>query len=291
MQRPSHRRLLWGIRLNAPRVGASVAIVAVLALSLACEGVRQGRIPSVGTSPIESLQASGTSGPTPTPLPLSPQQIDCINKFWGSVEEFRRYNPSVQHAILQGLQVDCVDKELGIVPPPPPTVQVSGPNARALTAPSAAIPTKIAGAGGILLKPGNPPPKIAAFPVIRVVNEWSEGGPTAFTDVWAGYADVRDQQTGTHDFSQGLLVVSATGKPDEAYPTPSKSGPIRIVDAVGETLELQAQDGTLFYFDVASRQFVSSLPAATATATPGQGRGNRGGTAAGASTPIGTPAP
>jgi hypothetical protein len=43
---------------------------------------------------------------------------------------------------------------------------------------------------------------------------------------------------------------------------------VHIVDAVGETLKLQAKDGTIFYFDVAARQYVAGFPAATPTPGP-----------------------
>jgi hypothetical protein len=41
-----------------------------------------------------------------------------------------------------------------------------------------------------------------------------------------------------------------------SYNTPTKHGAVRIVDAASEVLELEAEDGTTFYFDVASRSFV-----------------------------------
>lgn len=49
--------------------------------------------------------------------------------------------------------------------------------------------------------------------------------------------------------------------------TPVQVGAVRIVDAVGERLILQAKDGTTFYFDVPARRFVSSLTEAVPSAT------------------------
>ena len=93
--------------------------------------------------------------------------------------------------------------------------------------------------------------------------------------VWAGNENVLDLRTGAVDQSQGAVIVLRDAPGQSIFPTPGKDGPVTVVDAVCETLKLQAQDGTLFYFDVASRKFVSSLPA-TAT-PPSLGRGSRGG--------------
>ncbi len=49
------------------------------------------------------------------------------------------------------------------------------------------------------------------------------------------------------------------------YETPSKVGSVKIVAAQGQRLVLKADDGTTFYFDLPTRQFVPSL---TATVTP-----------------------
>ena len=64
--------------------------------------------------------------------------------------------------------------------------------------------------------------------------------------------------------SQGLLMVMAKSldglqilERAQFYPTPSKAGPVTITDAVGERLTLEAADGTQFYFDVATRQWVN----------------------------------
>ena len=42
------------------------------------------------------------------------------------------------------------------------------------------------------------------------------------------------------------------------YLTPTKSGAVRVVAANGERLTLKSSNGNTFYFDVPSRQFVSS---------------------------------
>lgn len=52
------------------------------------------------------------------------------------------------------------------------------------------------------------------------------------------------------------------------FPIPVKSGRIKVVDARGQRLVMQAENGMVFYFDVPTRQFVTSLDSPTPIATP-----------------------
>ena len=74
------------------------------------------------------------------------------------------------------------------------------------------------------------------------------------------------------DPSQGAVMVTpvAAGQRGGRYLTPTKHGAVRVVDAVGEVLELEAEDGTTFYFDVPSRKFLDAggTPIASAVETP-----------------------
>jgi hypothetical protein len=54
----------------------------------------------------------------------------------------------------------------------------------------------------------------------------------------------------------------------EQYRTPTQSGAVRIVDAVGETLILQSTGGDIYYFDLPSRRFVAAIPVGTSTPLP-----------------------
>src|SRR5581483_5408871 len=106
---------------------------------------------------------------------------------------------------------------------------------------------------------------------------WNDQGNAAVV-----YAGVRREGQGLEDYSQGVVMVQDY----QDYPcrgdhqgilvrstdylTPSRHGEIKIVDAVSETLKLQAEDGTLFYFDVASRQYVTGFPANGATPAASQ---------------------
>jgi hypothetical protein len=87
-------------------------------------------------------------------------------------------------------------------------------------------------------------------------NLWVERLPDRNIGVFAG----GDGYIG--DPTQGLLVIIIKSPdrvpigPVETYRTPTKAGPGTITDAVGERLTLEAADGTRFYFDVATRQWV-----------------------------------
>ncbi len=76
---------------------------------------------------------------------------------------------------------------------------------------------------------------------------------------------------------QGIISVwvwKPNGEPfpggDEGtYDIPvKKGGPVRIVGAQGQRLILKTDIGTIFYFDLPSRRFVSSLTEIVPTATP-----------------------
>lgn len=73
------------------------------------------------------------------------------------------------------------------------------------------------------------------------------------------------------DLQQGIVLVSwdLPGAPNAGvYETPIKAGPVRITVEDGFRLTLQADDGTIFYFDVPGQKFVSSLTEVAPTVTP-----------------------
>jgi hypothetical protein len=53
----------------------------------------------------------------------------------------------------------------------------------------------------------------------------------------------------------------------DLYKAPGQAESIEIIDAVGERLTLRADDGTLFYFDVPTRQWVNPAPTPTPVTT------------------------
>ena len=118
-----------------------------------------------------------------------------------------------------------------------------------------------AGAGTIIS--GSPP----LFPSIAYqisADKWVEVKQGTTIEVFAG---ARRNPTDWQDISQGLVIVMEEGSTTQTdeYETTTKSGPVYIVDAMGERLILQTQDGTSLYFDVPSRQFVEGL---SVTVTP-----------------------
>jgi hypothetical protein len=76
------------------------------------------------------------------------------------------------------------------------------------------------------------------------------------------------------DPTQGLLQVYTTTVgvsyfgPVSWYSTPTRSGLIKVVDATGYRLTLRADDGTLFYFDVLTRQWGTPGPSPVPSSLP-----------------------
>ena len=88
---------------------------------------------------------------------------------------------------------------------------------------------------------------------IRIANVWNGPVDGIWTKIHAGSEEA--------DWSQGLLyfrAVSPTEAPIEVevYRTPTKNGIVKIIAKENEQLTLEAEDGTLFVFDIPSRMFV-----------------------------------
>jgi hypothetical protein len=69
-----------------------------------------------------------------------------------------------------------------------------------------------------------------------------------------------------------VVVYDANGPgilsgPD-IYQVPAAVQEVRVIDAVGERLTLRADDGTLFYFDVLTRQWVPPAPSPVPSLPP-----------------------
>lgn len=130
----------------------------------------------------------------------------------------------------------------------------------------AGIPLIPAGAG--FIDHGLPPYYDHGFEVENIWVEDTQTG-TLRTFVSAGYLS----GSGGEITTQGLIDVRVL-KPDGAFVygkqvlTSIQAGSLHIVDAVGERLILQSTNGTTFYFDAPTRQFVSSIDAVVPTFTP-----------------------
>jgi hypothetical protein len=91
-------------------------------------------------------------------------------------------------------------------------------------------------------------------------NQWQEEADTpygrVYTTIFAGVE--------RHDPLQGLIfmevVTQSLSTSFGSYRTPLRAGSIQVIDAVGERLTLRADNGTLFYFDVPTRQWVMPAP-------------------------------
>ena len=98
-----------------------------------------------------------------------------------------------------------------------------------------------------------------------MLNRWHgivNGVPTI---VFAGYP--------TDDPEQGVVfIMRMSGERKSVswsnYPTPVRSGPVRILSAEGYRLILSTEAGDILYFDVPGDRFVSSLSEVVPTITP-----------------------
>jgi hypothetical protein len=141
----------------------------------------------------------------------------------------------------------------GLTPQPPP-----GPSPVPVTLAPAPLARRPAGTGNIVTD------FVPPFPAMShvITSMWyAETGDTRLI-VYAGA--LRDNPGAQTSASQGVVIVviqtaQGTGLPGGGtYPAPGKTGPLRIVDANGARLVLQSENGAALYFDVPTRQFVSS---------------------------------
>jgi hypothetical protein len=138
-----------------------------------------------------------------------------------------------------------------------------------------AVSQRSAGAG-VIVESGQAP-----FPANYVfINQWYEKVNDRVIRVYAGAQRSDPSQGGKYldkPWPGLVIVVVSTSDykayfPNEGgqYFTPVKSGAVSILDAIGERLVLSSENSTTFYFDVPTRQFISSLTgvAPTVTSTP-----------------------
>lgn len=115
------------------------------------------------------------------------------------------------------------------------------------------------------------PPFRMEFALENAWYELTDGGKTRI-EVYAGsvpgpggeYTEQGEVMIVIWQISGGEIRIIHTSR----HLTPTESGPVTIVGAEGEQLILQSTKGTVFYFDVPSRQFVPSLAWISPIATP-----------------------
>ena len=66
----------------------------------------------------------------------------------------------------------------------------------------------------------------------------------------------------------GLVISLPNGKRFSQFATPSKHGALHVVNELNNRLNLISSDGTAFYFDLPTRQFVTSLTEVAPSVTP-----------------------
>jgi hypothetical protein len=149
---------------------------------------------------------------------------------------------------------DAADATARALYPRPPNWRLPQPTVEIPLTPWPTEPIRTAGAGAIyddsfVQNPDN---------VIKVTNSWSENVGNQEIVVYAG------AKFQYEDPQQGMLMVViylkgtwdiASGP--ELYQSPSRAGKLRTIDAVGQRLTVRAENGTLFYFDVPTRAWVS----------------------------------
>ena len=123
--------------------------------------------------------------------------------------------------------------------------------------------------------PPTPRPELAQQPYISgISNTFNSIRGWKMENYWRGmvdgiwidiYAGVRRD-----DWTQGRLLLQhteLTGGLIASVATPLKSGTIKVIAEQNQQLTLEAEDGTLFVFDIPSREFVDSSLAVTPTPT------------------------
>ncbi len=108
-------------------------------------------------------------------------------------------------------------------------------------------------------------------------NAWIERTADKYILVWAGFRRYPEVE----GLKQGAVIVEWLSLSSLStyqrlpgggmFVTPTQAGAVVIVDAVGEELTLRAIDGTTFYFNVASQEYVSHKPTLPAQRQAGNG--------------------
>lgn len=208
---------------------------------------------------MRSLPSTSAGGPYPGPdsgmVTPTPSETIC-DKWFSYFNEL----PSDKRAIAEEEYKNCLEaiktpSTLGMSKPIPATPVPGGDSSPFLR--------REAGFGTIVETSFSPLP---SFYVIK--NQWYSEQNGKQIIVFAG-AQRSDPLQGEKSLDKpwpGLLIVAVNelgGKflSDEGgkYWTPTKVGPVRIVEAEGMNLTLAAEDGTVFVFDVSTRQFISTV--------------------------------
>jgi hypothetical protein len=148
-----------------------------------------------------------------------------------------------------------------LTPIPTGTARWSIPPITSAPVPTEPYPVTPAGDGAII--DPDEDPALSKLIVVTILSSW-------YTDVGGKHITVF-AGSDYNDDAQGMVYVTIDGYPlpDGSYfPTPHRSGAVRIVGAQGQRLILLSIGGETFYFDVPGLQFTDSLSANVPTVTP-----------------------
>ena len=211
----------------------SLIAIALLIATYATTNQQSANVPHLAA--LTSQLSTATSEPYLTPTPAVPLLPD---------EVYRRRNKAAGTAtrIAQLTHVPTW-------PPGRPRIYPTMPP----ETPSYPIPTRAAGVGRIV-ESGH----VGDLPVFYGVfaNQWhAEVGGLRIR----AYAGIKSPTDG---LDRGVVVIRIFDSNRivteiESYETPQRRGVVEVIDAVGQRLTLRAEDGTLFYFDIPTRQWVN----------------------------------
>lgn len=229
--------------------GISSRFLLISGLTLGFTAV--GGCGSVSAVPTTVATIITSDAETPTSIPIN------------STPTYPVYEPSDRQTRESAI---ATQEALARTPPPGPTLTAFAQQLHSklstplpITTPSG-LPYTIAGAGRIYQDNS----AYMGFPPIK--NRWVAEIGDESIEVYAG----RDR----FDATQGVLVVlqknhrTGVGRGPDGYNTPIKAGAVAIIDAVDQRLTLRAADGTLFYFDVPTRQWVTPGPSPVPSLLP-----------------------
>jgi hypothetical protein len=124
-------------------------------------------------------------------------------------------------------------------------------------------------ASEVPLDPGDSSPYVPALgifapaedilPQFDFVNYWVGQVGDGYVWVYAGTLDAEPDQG-------GVSVMPYGSGPSALFPTPKAVGAVKIISSEGALLTLEASDGSLFTFDVASSSYVTASASPTVSA-------------------------
>ncbi len=153
-----------------------------------------------------------------------------------------------------------------LTPKPVPARRLTLEAPHTIVAPTAVVPRTPAGAGTILDNGASP-----LGSLYDIENSWVFETQDRIYSVYAG-ARREEGHPQPKSAMQGVVFVQVYTPSGDYLPgggmfdVPVKNGgSVKIVGAQGQRLILKTDNGTTFYFDVPTRQFVSGLASATVT--------------------------